>query len=164
MKSRRVLALSLIFLIVVLVGLGAEPMGDSRQNVVRVNLGGLISGPWNSIYGLDIAYEKVLSTWLGWNFSTWLASYLTTWGVGVGTSLDLFFIGDAPTGVFLNTRVGMVTGAIYNQPVVAVRTGISLGYQVVLPRGFVFRVGTGTAYVINYGFVPRAIFSIGYAF
>jgi hypothetical protein len=164
MKISRVVVVVLILLVVVLAGLGAEPAGEPRLNVLRVNLGGLISGPWTSTYGLDFSYERILENWLGWNFSTWFANDLTTWGVGAGTSLDFFFIGRAPTGVFLNARAGVISGAIYNQPVLAVRTGISLGYQVVLPRGFVFRVGSGTAYIINYGFVPRAIMSIGYAF
>ena len=135
-----------------------------RLNQVRINLGGLLGGASSGVYGVDVAYGRIVASWLGWNISAWSLYTEDTFGAGGGVSADLYLLGPAPTGVFLNTRVGVVSGQIYSIPSVTAQIGMSLGVQHVWPGGFLLRVGSGGSLVLNYRFVPRMLLSIGYAF
>jgi hypothetical protein len=137
---------------------------SSRANIIRVNLGGLVVGPWIDTYGVDLAYERRISDWLGWNFSVWSLYSTEAMGLGAGTSVDWFPIGGALHGVFINARVGVVSGEIYSVPTMTVQTGFSVGLQSIWPGGLVFRVGSGGTYVFNSRFLPRILFSVGFAF
>ena len=164
MRKVILLALCLALLVAVTQGFALDRPDPIRYNAVRINLGSLLPGPWTSIYGVDLSYGRVLTQRLGWNASTWILSSPDAWGVGFGTSLDIFAIGRAPSGFFVNIRSGVVSGQVYGNPVLSLQTGLSVGLQSVMRGGFTLRLGAGTSYVFNAGFVPRSIVSVGYSF
>jgi hypothetical protein len=162
-KMRGIAFLLLLLMVVGTVGVFAVD-GGSRANVIRVNLGGLLLGTSTEAYGVDIAYERRILDWLGWNVSAWGLSSAEATGLGLGTSADFFAVGRALNGIFVNVRAGVVSGQVYSLPTFTVQTGLSVGIQSILPRGLVFRVGSGGYFVFGYRFLPRFMCSIGYAF
>lgn len=147
------------------------PADDARkagdyENLVRVNVGGLLTGPWTGVLGVEFAYEHKVVDWLGVNVSAWGLNEpdTNTWGVGVGASADFFLIGEALSGVFLNTRTGVIMGEVYGFTSAAIQIGMSLGFQHLFPGRLVVRVGSGGSYIAGVRFLPRVMTSVGFAF
>ena len=155
----------MVVLLIMVCGLGVvSAQNTTVENLVRINVGALVLGPLIGIYGLDLSYERVLADWLGLNLSVWGLNDTNSWGIGVGTSLDFFLIGNAPNGFFLNTRTGSVFGEIYGTPTTAMQFGLSAGFQNVYPGGLVLRLGTGASWIVGRRFLPRILASVGYGF